>query len=135
MVNKNQTIQFKCYVNEKEYINIKNNAKACNQKISAYMRESALNPNILNCTYEEVEAHINELRSKREIINMIAYTIYKTKEYVPPDVDFVLDKLYEIIRSERKFIELMSHAKEEKTRWVAEQARKIVRQRLSESKK
>lgn len=134
MVNKNQTIQLKCYVKEKEYITIQNNAKACNKKVSAYMRESALNPNLLRCSYDEIEAHIKELELQRHCINMISYTIYKTREYVTPDLDYVLDRLYGIIHTQKELIQLMSHVKEEKTRQVAKEIRKIVRERLPKCK-
>ena len=134
MVNKNQTSQLKCYVKEKEYITIQNNAKACDQKISAYLRESALNPKIINCTYDEVAAHAKELESYREKINRIAYTIYKTKEYVPTDIDYILEQMNKILQRQKEFIQLMSLVKEEKTRRVAKQARKIVRECLSETR-
>ena len=96
-----RNFQVKCYLSKDELNTIKDNAKAYDLKVSAYIRERALNPNIVNCTYDEIEAHIKELVLHREKINRVSHTIYKTIEYVPSNIDYILEEMKKILRSKK----------------------------------
>ena len=133
-VNENKTTQFLLRLSEKELNQIKDNAKACDKTVSAFIRENALNFCILNCDYQSIINHTREITSLRNAINQLVYTIKKTGEYVPADLEYILKKMNEISKSENQFLNLMLDEKEQKNKIVAREARKIVKAKLKDSK-
>lgn len=134
MINKNQTIQVKVYVTENEYKRIIDNANACNSKLSAYARDSALEFNVINVSYDEIRANAKEIHDTREVINRLTYTILKTGEYVPDDLEYIVEKLNILANNQKEFVKLMPSVLHDKTLFVARQARKIARNRITKSK-
>ncbi len=125
--------QIKCHVREREYVSIKNNAKACNKSMSVYIREMALNSKVINVDYPEIEAHTQEIKAKRENIDRMIYTILKTGEYAQANFEYILKQIKYIYYSEKRLVEKLPMIKEEKTRQVAIEARKIARNYISEN--
>lgn len=126
-----RNIQLKCYSPEREFIRIKNNAKACDKTVSTYIRDMALDFNKIDVSYSEIEAHTQELIARREIIYRMIYTILKSGEYVPADLEYILERINDIYRSEKLLVQQIPRIKEEKARQVAIEARKIVRKYIS----
>ena len=129
-----KTEQLHIRLTETQMEKIRANARACGKTVSAYVTEVSLYFCVLNYEYEDVIAHNNEITSLRNTINQLVYTIRKTGEYVPADLEYILNKMNEISRSECEFSELMLYEKEQKARVVARTAREIVRKRLASMK-
>ena len=110
---------------------VRYNARVGIKTVSDYVTEVALNFCVLNYEYEDVIAHNNEITYLRNAINKLMYTIIKTGEYVPADLEFILVKMNEISKSEGKFIVLMLDDTEKKSRVVARTTREIVRKHLA----
>lgn len=134
MINKNQTIQVKVYVTESENKRIIDNANACNSKLSAYIRDSALKFNVINVSYDEIRENTKEIHDTREVINRLAYTILKTGEYVPADLEYIVEKLNMLANNQKEFLKLMPSVLHDKTLFVSRQVRKIARNRIIKSK-
>lgn len=133
-MNDKQTVQIKCYVSENELEYIQANAKAMDKTVSAFIRESAKNFCVLQCDYKQITDHTHEITSLRNAVNQLVYTIKKTGDYVPADLEYILTKMNEISKSENEFVNLMLDDKEKKTKAITREARKIVRQKLSKDK-
>lgn len=128
-----QTRQIKCYVSETEYKRIQDNAKAMDRTVSAYIRESAKNACVIAWDYQQIIDHTHEITSLRNAINQLIYTIRRTGEYVPADLEYILEKMNEISKSENEFLGLMLEDTERKTRVVAQTVRKIIREKLKKA--
>ncbi|MBQ6825426.1 MAG: hypothetical protein IJP34_02050 [Clostridia bacterium] len=114
-------------------ISIKINAKACNKSMSTYIREIALNSNVINFDYPEIEAHTQEIRAKRENTDRMIYTILRTGEYAPADFEYILKQIKYIYYNEKRLVEKPPMIKEEKSQQFATEARKIVRNYISKN--
>ncbi len=123
--------QLKCYSSEREFIRIKNNAKACGKTVSTYMRDMALDFNKIDVSYGEICAHTQEFITKSEVIHRMIYTILKSGEYAPADLEYILERINDIYRSEKLLVQQISRIKEEKAHQVAIEARRIVRKYIS----
>ena len=59
------------------------------------------------------------------------YTILKSGEYVPADLEYILERINDIYRSEKLLVQQIPRIKEEKAHQVAIEARRIVRKYMS----
>ena len=116
---------------EEEMEQIQLNARAMDKTVSAYVREISKNFYILKYDYESILQHSHEITNLRNVINQLVYTIKKTGEYVPADLEFILDKMNEISKSENELLVFLRREKDKKTKQLLREARKIVREKLS----
>lgn len=72
--------------------------------ISAYMRAMSLNMCILKPDYSCILEHTHQLSVIKNAIIQLTFTIIKSGKYVPPDLEYIYNKLDEIYRSEDKFL-------------------------------
>lgn len=84
---------------------IQMNARACEKTTSAYIREIATNICILNLDYSYIMEHTRAISSFRNAINQLIFTIIKTGDYTPVDLEYILDKTQAILKSEKEFLE------------------------------
>ena len=134
-MNSNKTVQLKLRVSEKELDQIQSNAQAMDKTVSAYIREVSTNFCVLQCDYQQIIDHKNEITALRNAINQLIYTIIKTGDSVPADLEFILKQMNEITKSENSFVNLMLDEQEKKTKAISKEVKKIVRQKLASSKK
>lgn len=130
----NKTTQLLIRLSESELDQIQKNAKAIDKTVSAYIREIAKDFCILKYDYQSIVEHTHQITSLRNAVNQLVYTIKKTGEYVPADLEYILKKMNEISQSENEFVTLMLDDKENKTKAISQEVRKIVRQQLSKGK-
>lgn len=131
----NKTSQLMIRLSEDDHEQIQMNAKACDKTVSAYIREMALNFCVLDCNYEKIIDHTHEITSLRNAVNQLVYTIKKSGEYVPADLEYILAKMNDISKSENNFVNIMLDEKEKKTKAIAKEVRKLVREKLKEINK
>lgn len=130
-----EKVQVNFVVTRAELNQIKNNATACDKTVSAYIREVALNMCTIPIDHTIVTEHTEEIASSRNAINRLVYTIKKSGNYVPADLEFILQKVNEMLNSEKTFLNnydsFIVAAKKELVRTV----RKTVKEHLSPSTK
>ena len=87
---------------ETEYKRISENAKKLNMKIAPYVRMVAQNPNILVCDYSIIANHTKEIAAVRATINQLIFTIEATNNYLPKEIETIVEMITEIFKSENK---------------------------------
>lgn len=125
--NENRNIQIKLRVNEKEFEQIQNNALATGKSVSAYIRETALNLCVFNSDTICITEHTREISAYRYAINQLVYTIRKTEKYSPKDLEYILDKTNEVLKSEKEFLELYRKSIESEKKLIARTIRKVIK--------
>lgn len=87
---------------ETEYKRISENAKKLNMKVAPYVRLVAQNPNVLVCDYDIIANHTKEIADVRATINQLIFTIEATNNYLPKDIETIVELITEIFKSENK---------------------------------
>lgn len=128
----NKTIQIKLLVDEKEHQQINENAKACGKTTSAYVRESALNMCIVNIDNSCITEHTTEISALRNAINQLVFTIKRTGNYTPVDLEYILEKTNEMLNSEKEFLETYRTSVESEKKLIARTVRNIVKNHIRE---
>lgn len=93
--------QIKLTFTQEEHQQIINNAKFCGLSVSAFIRNQGLNPHFVDDGLNEaISNHTDELRTLRDAVMRVVYTIYKTGTYDFTDVEYVKEKLNETLEIE-----------------------------------
>lgn len=117
---------------EKELMQIQDNAKACGKTVSAYVRESALNMYTFTCDNSCIVNHTNEISAYRNAINQLIFTIKKTGNYTPVDLEYILEKTNEMLKSEKDFLNIYKKSIESEKKLIARTVRNTIKKRLEE---
>ena len=99
-----RTRQILLHVSEREWYNIERNARAARRTKSAYIREVAENLMVVNCSCDVVYDHKQTILALNNAVQKMIYTILKTGEYVPPDLDYIADKMRKILDAENQLL-------------------------------
>ena len=92
-------------VTEKEKETIQNLAKSVGKSVTAYIRDASLDLCVLKYDpSDSVEKHTHEISSLRNSINQLIYTIEKTGDYYPAELEAIHGLMVEILESEKKFL-------------------------------
>ena len=126
----NRNTQTLIRLSEKELLQIQNNAKACGLTVSAYIRETALNMCILPYDTNSITDHTNEISAYRNAINQLVFTIKKTGNYTPVDLEYILDKTSELLKSEKEFLNIYKNSIESEKKLIARTVRNTVKNHL-----
>ena len=124
-------VQVNFVVTESELKQIKKNASACDKTLSAYVREVALNMQTIPFDHSIVTLHSNEISAYRNAINTLVYTIKRTGTYTPADLEYILTKTKEILKSEKTFLQNYISFIEETKKLIVKTVRNIVQNHLS----
>ena len=117
-------------LSEEEYQIIKENAEAAEKTISAYVRNISCNMCILQSDYSCVEEHTHQLSVIKNAIIQLTFTIIKSGKYVPADLEYIHDKLKEVFKTEKEFLETYSKSKEREQNLLSKTVKKIVKETL-----
>lgn len=90
-------------LSEDDYDVIENNAKACGMTTSAYLRYVGCNMMVLQFNLAWVQEYIENLDFFQKSIEQTVFTIYKRDHYLPPDVDYILEKTRSLLKYEEEF--------------------------------
>ncbi len=126
--------QIKLVVSEKEYEQIRNNAKVCDKTVSAYIREVALNMCIMQHDYSCVTEHTKAITSCKNAIVDLVFTIIKRGTYTPPDLEYIANKINEMLKSEKEFLNLYGKSVESGKRLIVRTVRKVVKENIGKDK-
>lgn len=122
-------------VSEEEYNLIKRNAAACDKTTVAYLRELGLNMCIVPMDLNIITEHTAVITSYRNAVNQLIFTIKKTGNYTPLDLEYILDKTRDILNSEKKLLELYNSHVEQVEKTIPETVTKIVNKNLKKKSK
>ncbi len=126
-----KNIQLKIRISEDELEQIQNNARACDKTVSAYIRETALNMCVLRPDYKVITDHTAQISAYRNAINQMIYTIKKTEDYVPVDIEYILEKTNLMFKSENEFLNLISESINNNRKTIPKEVRKIVNKKIT----
>ena len=129
----NRKIQLKIMVSPEENEIIRKNAKACGRTPSAYIREMATNMYVLKNNYKAIEEHTQEISVTRNAINHLVFTIRKTGRYVPPDIEYILEKMKAIFKVENQFLQNILQFQEALREELMKEVQSIVNDHLDEN--
>lgn len=130
----NKDIQIKLVVNKNEHEQIKRNAKSCGKTVSAYIRELALNMLILETDTSCITNHTSEISSYRNAINQLIFTIKRTGNYTPADLEYIVGNTNEILKSEKEFLNTYKNSVESEKKLIARTIRQIVKKNTQKEK-
>lgn len=130
---KNKSTQLLIRLPEDELEQIRINAKVCDKTVSAYIRELALNMCLIENDYSCIERHTAQISAYRNAINQLIFTIKKTGNYTPVDLEYILNKTNEILKSENKFLDMYEKLVESEKKLIARTVRQIVRENIKKT--
>lgn len=133
MTNKKNT-QLLIRLPEDELEQIRNNANACGRTVSAYIREMALNMCIFDPDDSCIEKHTTELSAHRNAVVQLIFTIKKTGNYTPADLEYILDKTNEMLKSEKELLNIYINSVESEKKLIARTIRQIAKNNIQKTK-
>ncbi len=125
----NRDRQIKIVVSNSEHEQIANNAISCGRTVSAYIREMALNMCILENDYTCVEQHTAEISAYRNAVTQLIFTIKMMGNYTPADLEYIVDKTNEILKSEKEFLRAFQNHIAREKKLIDRTVRKIVKEK------
>lgn len=126
--NKTEMISLRFRSDELEQV--RKNARALGMTTSAFIRCTACDLLVYRYQHQVVSDHTHQLTALRNAINQLIYSICKTGEYVPSDLEYILDKMDEISVSENKLRLHLMDKQDDYDRAFKQEVRRIIRQRL-----
>ena len=109
---------------------VQDNAKACDKTVSAYARDILVNMGSINVSYENLSDHKQRLNTVEQAIIQLIFTIRKTGNYAPKDIEYILEKLNEIFKIQSDISENHNDYVDTAIREIRREARRIVREHL-----
>lgn len=128
-----RNIQLKILVSPEENEIIRKNAKACDLIPSAYVRGMALNMYILPCDYTIITEHSKEISGIRNAITQLVFTIRKRRDYVPMDLEYILERMKEIIKLQKQFLQDFRRFEDRFRDEMEQTVRTVVQEHLSKT--
>lgn len=132
---KGEKVQVKLIVTEQEKLQIQKNARAAGRSVSAYVCQMALNLCIFNYDQNEIFNHTHEFSSLNNAIFQLIYTIVKTGDYYPSELERIRELIEEIADSEKKLWQFLEKDQARKEKLFKKQLEYVVNQRLKTSDK
>lgn len=78
---------------------------------------------IVNYACDAVMEHKHEITSLKNAIYKMIYTILKTGEYIPPDLDYIADKMRVLVKSELQLLSIIDEDREIARRKMKQEVR------------
>lgn len=122
-------------LSEEEYEIIQQNAKAANKTPAAFMRELGMNFMIIQWNYQPLEIQNQKITEIKNVLSALVYTIIKSGEYVPTDLEFIQKTMDELTESQANFYQSMLQDREEKSKIIKAEVRKIIEKKLKDLSK
>ena len=91
-------------VSENEHKNISEQAQKFNMQIAPYVRMVSQNPNIIKIDYSVISANTKEIAEIRNSINRLVFTIDASNNYLPKEIESIVNLMTELFQSENKLL-------------------------------
>lgn len=111
-VQRKRNKEIRVMVSESERRRITLNAAKEGMERSAFVRSAAINPIIIKYDYGAIRAHTKELSEIRMAINRLVYTIEATNNYLPRDIESILNLMEETFESENELLKELRKQRE-----------------------
>ena len=92
-------------VNKEEYDNIRLNADILGMQVAPYIRRVAQSPTIINFNYSAVSRHTRQIGQIVNSINRLIFTIDLNNDYLPKEIDGIVDYIEKIWETENELLE------------------------------
>lgn len=92
-------------VNKEEYDNIRLNADILGMQVAPYIRRVAQSPTIINFNYSAVSRHTRQIGQIVNSINRLIFTIHLNNDYLPKEIDGIVDYIKQIWETENELLE------------------------------
>ena len=126
-----QQVQIKFSVSEEEKLRIQKNAKVADRSVSAFIKEMSLDMCIIESGPDKIISdHIAEISALRNGIFQLVYTIQKTGDYFPADLDTICELMQRILESEKSFLQMMEKENPKVRKLLKSQVEATVNERL-----
>lgn len=99
--------EIRMMVSTEEYENISARAKEVNMQVAPYIRTVAQNPTILYWDYSPIEQHTRAIGEIRNSINRLIFTIEATNNYLPREIETIVNLMTDIFESENNLLKTM----------------------------
>ena len=109
---------------KEEHEQIKRNAEFFGMNVSAYIRKMAADADTISLNFKSVEEHTKYLNIQRRAVMELIYTIIKTGNYTPADLEYILKNSNDVLKSQKKFLMDFSDEVNEQERAIAKMIRK-----------
>ena len=127
-------LQFSVSEEEKELI--QSIAKLTGRSVSGYVREVALNVHTHSYNDKEfIQEHTQELAALRHSVGQLVYTIVKTEEWYPIELETIRELLEETNVSEKDFLARMEIHLKSTRKARSKEIGKLIRERLKQLEK
>ena len=117
-------------MSEEEREQIEKNARFCNKTTSAYLRDVGCNLSVLQFDYGHVTEHTKELSTIKNAIVSLIYTMLKRQIYVPPDFEYISDKVNEMFKLEGEFLKKHNAFVDSSKKLIARTVRQTVNRNI-----
>ena len=108
--------EIRIMVSTQEYENIKQMAKEAGIQVSPYIRRVAQNPTIYHFDFMVLIRHAEMLGEIRNSINRLIFTIYATNNYLPREIETIVNLMQEVFNTENEIHKIICDLDEELTR-------------------
>lgn len=119
---------------QKECQQIKMNAQACGQSVSAYVKQNALDMHVIAPDLSIISEHTAEIHEHVMAVMQLIYTIKKTNNYVPADLEYILEKTKTIHNSQKDFLQRYEKHIKEDIKRIEKETSEHVKQRIQSSR-
>ncbi len=111
-INRDKIINIRVSKGEEQLIKI--NAGYMGLPVSKYIRDVAICPNIVKYDHSAIErhfrivaAHTKEIGEVRNSINNMIFTIEASNNYLPREIDYIVELMNRIFETENKLLETL----------------------------
>ena len=94
--------QINIKVSDEEYDLINATAALLDKTITAYVKELALNQNIINYDFETLQKHTEEISNIKQVLNQIVITMIQNGDIYSGDMNTILSVIQELTDSEKE---------------------------------
>lgn len=94
--------QINIKVSDEEYDLINANAALLDKTITAYVKELAINQNIINYAFETLQKHTEEISNIKQVLNQIVITMIQNGDIYSGDMNTILSVIQELTDSEKE---------------------------------
>lgn len=92
-------------VTNEENKNIESNARKLKMQVAPYIRMVAQNPTIIQNDYAAIREHTKQVNEIIKSINRLIFTIEATNNYLPKQIDSMVDYTKYILETENKLLD------------------------------
>lgn len=107
-IKRKRAFEIRICVSEEEKQAIESNAKELKMQVVNYVRMVAKNPMIRLYNYQAVRDHTKEIGEIRTCLNRLIFTIEATNNYLPKEIETMVNLMYEIFEGENRLLKTLS---------------------------